>query len=71
MSNITEVSTENYQIVNKKTRGRRGKEVEALETQRMRNGVKTYVREQLAAGRQVCPILTKYVSELEMGHVAQ
>ena len=71
MSNINQVSTEIYQIPVKKTRGRRGSAIEALELQRMRDGVKTYVQAQLDAGKEVCPILTKYVGELEMGHPAQ
>jgi hypothetical protein len=71
MSNINQVSAEIYQIPVKKTRGRRGTAIEAMELERMRDGVKKYVQGQVDAGKEVCPILTKYVSSLEMGHPAQ
>jgi hypothetical protein len=70
MSNINKVSAEENQIAKKKTSGRPTKDVLVAEALRMREGVKKYVRDELAAGRHVCPILTKYVSELEMGHSA-
>jgi hypothetical protein len=44
---------------------------EQAELLRMREGVKRYVKEELAAGREVTPILTRYLTELEFNMKAQ
>lgn len=52
-------------------RGRVTAAEEAEELQRMRDGVKRYVKAELGLGHNVCSILTKYVNELETGMKAQ
>ncbi len=64
MNNENQMTTDLYQVPEKKQRGRRGSVIEAAELRAMRAGIRAYVKQRLAAGFEVCPILLKYVPEL-------
>jgi hypothetical protein len=65
------INTSTSPVKKSRGTGRVLRSEELVEIRRMREGVIRYVKGQLAAGRDVCPILTKYVTSLEVKMKAQ